>query len=148
MIRIVYGDILDAKESVIGHQVNCKGVMGAGLAKQLRNKEEKIYSNYRFWCETKPVDELLGSVQLVKVAHNKYVANIFAQYNYGRVGRYTNYTALKSGLTKLKEFSQSNNLTVALPFGLGSGLAGGEWGVIYNIIDEVFDDCEVVLYKI
>ena len=30
MIKTVYGNILDATEDIICHQVNCQGVMGAG----------------------------------------------------------------------------------------------------------------------
>lgn len=147
MIKVVNGNILNAKENIIGHQVNCMGVMGAGLAKQLRNKSEIIYSNYKYWCQIKPKEELLGSVQFVRVAQNKYVANIFGQYGYGRDGQYTNYKALRSGLSELKDFAQQNDLTVALPYGIGCGLAGGEWDIVYRIIDEVFQDYGVTLYK-
>ena len=39
-MEIIYktGNILDAQTDVIAHQVNCQGVMGAGLAKQIREK--------------------------------------------------------------------------------------------------------------
>lgn len=30
MIKIINGDILKANENIIGHQVNCMGVMGQG----------------------------------------------------------------------------------------------------------------------
>lgn len=30
MIKTIEGNILDAEEDIICHQVNCKGVMGAG----------------------------------------------------------------------------------------------------------------------
>ena len=39
-MRIVDGDILDIEKGIIVHQVNCQGVMGAGLAKQIKSKEE------------------------------------------------------------------------------------------------------------
>ena len=35
MIKTVVGDILDATEEITCHQVNCRGVMGAGVAKTL-----------------------------------------------------------------------------------------------------------------
>ena len=34
-MKIINGNILDITEGVIVHQVNCKGVMGAGLALQM-----------------------------------------------------------------------------------------------------------------
>ena len=38
MIIDKIGDILHTEADVICHQVNCKGVMGAGLAKQSKRK--------------------------------------------------------------------------------------------------------------
>ena len=35
MIKTVIGDILDATEDIICHQVNWRGVMGPGVAKTL-----------------------------------------------------------------------------------------------------------------
>ena len=34
----VKGNLLEADVDVIMHQVNCKGVMGAGVARQIRQK--------------------------------------------------------------------------------------------------------------
>ena len=31
MLKVIDGDLLDAKEDIIGHQVNCQGVMGSGV---------------------------------------------------------------------------------------------------------------------
>lgn len=145
MIVVANGNILEAEENIIGHQVNCQGVMGAGLAKQLRSKDERIYKQYVHYCNTEK--HLLGSTQFVNVAHDKYVANVFGQYGYGRDKQYTDYVALRNGLNRLKDFAKEKWLTVALPHGIGAGLAGGDWGIIYSIIDEVFSDYEVVLYK-
>ncbi|WP_411668007.1 hypothetical protein [Bacillus subtilis] len=38
MIKIIQGDLLEAKENIIAHQVNCKGVMGSGIALQIKKK--------------------------------------------------------------------------------------------------------------
>ena len=31
---------------------------------------------------------------------------------------------------------------MGIPYGLGCGLAGGDWNVVYNIINDVFYDCD------
>lgn len=36
------GDILKSKADIICQQVNCKGAMGAGLAKQIKEKYPKV----------------------------------------------------------------------------------------------------------
>ncbi len=48
MYSDVEGSVLDAKENIIGHQVNCIGVMGAGLALQIKNKYSMVFEEY---CE-------------------------------------------------------------------------------------------------
>ena len=53
MIKIVNGNIVSAKEQIIAHQVNCRGVMGAGLALQIRNKYSEVYEEYSEWWRAK-----------------------------------------------------------------------------------------------
>lgn len=50
MIQVIAGDITKAKENIIGHQVNCKGVMGSGVALDLRNKYPAIFDPYKNNC--------------------------------------------------------------------------------------------------
>jgi len=156
MIKIVCGNILNADEDIIGHQVNCKGVMGAGLTKQIRNTYPHVYDDYKTLCEnTKNKSSLLGHVQCVKINKDeifgKIIANIFAQEKYGRNSVHTNYTALREGLEKLRALVTSKhfyNKSIALPYYIGCGLAGGDWNEVYGIIEDVFSDYEVTLYKL
>ena len=46
MIKIIEGNILNAEEDIICHQVNCRGKMGSGLAKQIRDKYPDVYKEY------------------------------------------------------------------------------------------------------
>lgn len=139
MVQIAYGyDILVYPSVVIGQQVNCKGVMGAGLAKSIRDKYPIVYTEYRNAVERNK--NLLGHCQLVRVQDNKIVANLFGQYSYGRIKKvYTDYNALKNALIELINMMQNNKIySVALPYGIGAGLAGGNWSKIYEIILGVF----------
>ena len=45
-IKIINGNILDAKTDFILHQVNCQGVMGSGVAKTLRQYENGLFQLY------------------------------------------------------------------------------------------------------
>lgn len=147
-IRIIQGDFIKAEEDVLGHQVNCQGVMGSGIAKALRDTYSNLYPSYKEFCANHPPHELLGKCQIVKT-DSKYVANVFGQLNYGRRKvRYTDYDALKSGLKTLRDNAEKNNLSVALPYNIGCGLANGEWNVVEGIIENVFNDYDVTLYKL
>lgn len=147
-IQIINGDLLEASEDILGHQVNCQGVMGSGIAKILRDRYPNLYPEYKKYCDQHTPDRLLGHCQLVQTGE-KYTANLFGQLNYGRSKtRYTDYAALEQALTTLKTEAQAKGLSVALPYNIGCGLANGEWSVVEEMLGKVFADYEVTLYKI
>ena len=54
-MKYIIGDILTPNPLedhlvIVCHQVNCKGVMGAGLARQIREKHPDVFSLYRDKC--------------------------------------------------------------------------------------------------
>ena len=150
MIKIVNGNILDSKENIICHQVNCMGVMGSGVAKVLRDKYPIIFDEYKEFC-IKNEGNLLGEVNFVKVEENKFVANIFGQYKYGADRKYTDYKALEKGIKWVHDISQLYSLSsVAIPYKIGCGLAGGDWSIVINIIREYFEysNIECIIYRL
>lgn len=148
MIRIVEGDLLKAKEDIWGHQVNTLGAMGAGLAKQIKVKYPHVFQEYKSVCNMYNRQSLMGEVTVHLIDDGRLIANLFGQMEVGRGKRQTDYDALHQALTRLKDYAVENNKSVALPFAIGCGLAGGDWKIVYKMIDEVFADYEVVLYKI
>lgn len=150
MINIVNGNIVFAKEDIIGHQVNCKGVMGSGVAYQLRNEYPAIFPPYQQYCRTLG-NELLGKVQLITVSSGKYILNMFGQDGYGRDKQYTNIAALEECIAKLYTYATENGLTVALPYGIGCGRGGADWNIVYSILCKYFGESDgstqLVLYK-
>lgn len=145
MIPIVSGSVLDASEDIICQQVNCRGVMGKGLGLQIRVKYPEVYYTYLIHCQkNKYSKNLLNTVLFVNTRNNKTIANIFSQYDYGTNKRYTDYDALKEGLQLIK----SKNKSIAIPYGMGCGLGGGNWDTVYDIINDVFGDSDSVkIYK-
>ena len=51
MIKIVDGDLLQSNLPLIAHQTNCLGVMGAGIAKSIKNKWSLVYTQYTNFCK-------------------------------------------------------------------------------------------------
>ena len=45
------GNIFDSGADVLTVPVNCVGVMGAGLAKQFKQRFPGLNSDYQAWCE-------------------------------------------------------------------------------------------------
>lgn len=148
--RILYkdGDIFSPNrtghECVVCHQVNCHGVMGAGLAAQIRRMFPEVYDDYRSECEknVKPSD-LLGKVLFFSVNDNGFdynIASIFGQDRYGRNGCFTDYNALRRAMEPIRvmatPFPAYPLTTVRIPYKMGCGLGGGDWPVVLSIIQE------------
>lgn len=150
MIKVVYGDLMQATEDIIVHQVNCKGVMGSGVAKQIKANFPEVFNEYRGHAQSHDSDELLGTAQFVfSPSKNKIVANVFGQDSFGASRRRTFESALIWGLIKVKEFAEDNNMSVAMPYNIGCALGGGDWNTVYEGIQAVFSDFDrdVVLYQ-
>lgn len=147
-VKVVDGDLLQAQENIIGHQVNCQAVMGSGVAKALKARYPQIYTAYMEFCNGKQPEELLGQLQIVALG-GKWAANLFGQLNYGRSNSiYTDYTSLQKALMSLKVYAKEQGLSVALPYQIGCGLANGDWKVVLPMIEEAFSDYECTLYRV
>lgn len=120
------------KEGIICQQVNCKGVMGAGLAKAISDKfpivKEKYLENYK-----KNKGMQLGSFQIIDVVVTSSdflaVCNLYTQDNYGN-SSITNrcYTDKELLINTIECVCSSNpNTKVYIPIKIGCGLAGGNW---------------------
>ncbi|HEY2492101.1 MAG TPA: macro domain-containing protein [Paenibacillus sp.] len=149
-VKVVSGDFFQAKEDILGHQVNCQGVMGSGAAKGIRDKFPEAYTFYQNeYMNAVDKKSLLGRCQLVQCQNGTMIANLFGQFKYGKTSeQYTDYEALESALTQLKNKATESKLSVALPYNLGCGMANGDWNVVEKMIGDIFNDYEVTLYKL
>ena len=161
-INIVNGNIFDTHCNIICHQVNCQGVMGHGIAKQVKEKYKGVFNEYKRYCDAHADNReaMLGEALIVDVDYGaavldwlvnkerKYIANIFGQLTYG-TGLRTNYKALVLGLEVVANFAKEHNLSVAVPYKIGCGLAGGDWNKVNILIEGVFagTGIEVLMYR-
>ncbi len=117
---------------------------GGGVARQIAQKYPKIEQEYIKFCEKYnfTYENLKGKVDLTE-ENGKYIANMFSQDAYFN----TDYETMREALYKIKEFAKQENLTVAMPYRIGCGIARGFWPAIFNVIDKTFIDYKVTLYK-
>lgn len=96
MIKHIKCNIFESGADIILHQVNCQGVMGSGVAKQVKERYPNVFWGYKLvcdWCKDK--SELLGIAEAYRTKDN-IIVNLHAQENYGYDGKcYTDYDALK-----------------------------------------------------
>lgn len=140
------GNLLDIDRGAIVHQVNLRGVMGAGLAKQIRNKYPKVFAEYQLAIQRKEL--ALGEAQFIQVGEDLWVCNVAGQSNYGRSkgACYTNYEALAIAFKRISAWQLCTKLPVYLPYGMGAGLAGGDWSIVERLILENLPSAAIVVY--
>jgi O-acetyl-ADP-ribose deacetylase (regulator of RNase III) len=150
MIKFINGNLLQATEDIICHQVNCRGVMGGGIAKQIKYAYPHIFQEYLKICNDYKNNtiELLGRVLISPYGNNKYVANMFSQEDFGCDKMYTDYEYLKKCLDYMCHISKEFNVSIAIPYGIGCGLGGGDWTIVLSIISESFKNSNIVIYKL
>lgn len=149
MIKVVVGDLLEANEDVIAHGCNCRMKMGSGVALQIKNKYPSAYDDYMNHSRNSKPENLLGKVYISAVGEGKYIANMFTQLNYGYDGKkYTSYDALYDSLLYLKETTKKANKSIAIPAKLGSDRGGADWDIVYKMIEVIFEDYEITIYKL
>lgn len=144
-VKIIDGNLFQTTALVICHQVNCRGKMGSGVAKQVRELYPLAYERYRlaYNQEKDNPSKLLGHIQYVyckdenSATGMRTIVNMFAQDKYGYDGsRYTDYKAFEYCLEKIKQIVESGS-AIAMPYKIGCGLAGGDWNIVYGLIDRI-----------
>lgn len=146
MVRVINGDLLEANETYIAHQVNCYGVMWRGLAAQIGNKYPDVYRRYQEYCANHFVDKLLGKVLLVPTYDGKVICNVFGQKGLGYSKMRTDFSALRKALMSLARIVPYNE-PIAMPYMIGCGFGRAGWDIVYPVIQDIFAKHTVILYS-
>lgn len=157
MLKTIEDDLFTADAKYLVHQVNCISKRSAHLAKAVfsRYPYADIYSN-------RDGPSIPGTIIVCgNGLDQRYVINLLGQYYPGKP-KYPDSS--KDGFEARKRYfyqglwqiSKIPNLeSIALPFGIGCGAAGGNWEEYLNIITKFADYLEnrkenkvdVLLYK-
>ncbi len=151
-MEVINKDILTVKRGIICHQCNCIGAMGAGLAKQIRDRWPHIYADYRKAIERGELK--LGECRIVEAQPGIYIAHLAGQHGIGRrqFNRpATEYLALSTAFHDLNGQIKSSyvlmRMPIYIPFGIGCGLGGGDWKEVSKIIEEDTPNAVICKHK-
>jgi O-acetyl-ADP-ribose deacetylase (regulator of RNase III) len=159
-MKTIKGNLLEQTTGIIVHGVNCQGVMGGGIAAQIRAKYPQVYKDYCAFYEqetTAPrfqtTAQLLGNVVYTQISDELIIASAFTQDFFGasKSTVYVSYVAVMQCFYKIStdQKTEANygggNRIIKFPM-IGAGLANGDWSVISKIIDEQTQDLETELY--
>jgi O-acetyl-ADP-ribose deacetylase (regulator of RNase III) len=115
------GNIWDTEHKAVGHGVNTKGVMGAGIAVQFKNRFPGNYAEYKNWCDS-------GSLrpgQCLNIGEGEY--EIFNMASQEMPGSDATYSWLFHSASDAAMQARIHGIKViAIPM-IGAGIGGLEW---------------------
>lgn len=150
-MKKIQGDLLKLALSgefdVIVHGCNCQCTMGAGIAKSIKSLFPEAFEAD---CQTKKGDrEKLGTISQASVTRDGIklvVVNAYTQFQWRGSGVKADYNAIRSAMRAIKKGFTGQRIGYPP---IGAGLAGGEWSIIEEIIDEELagEDHTLVEYR-
>lgn len=138
MIHYKQGNLLDVTSGIIVHGCNMQGVMGAGVAKAVKQKYPQCFEVYQHRLRTQYT--ALGGVIYYYSNKDLLIANALTQRYYGSRMREVNYAAIVNSFQHILSHRSKfgiNLKTINFPK-IGAGLGGGDW----SIIEQLINDCD------
>jgi len=142
-IKYTTGDLLEEFRNgvveTMAHCTNTCGVMGSGIALQIKNEMPAVFDAYKYHEECNGLK--LGTISYAKIGKG-IVVNLHAQNLYGYDGsRFVNYEAIYETLRQTKEVMISKNLkTLGVPYKMACDRAGGDWRIIETMLNVIFEN--------
>jgi len=156
-IKYIVGDLFEAisgndKRIVIPHIVNSVGGWGSGFVLPLAKHFPMSEQEYRKWYKDGEIESYgdivpfqLGKVQFVYGGRCITIANMVGQEGTGLGidGRPPiRYSALAECMQEVAENARVRRAEIHAPK-FGSGLSGGDWSFIEELIKECWCDCDI-----
>jgi len=153
-IMSLRGDALEPRgtgRKIIAQIVNDKTAnWGAGFARAVRNKYPAVQKDFREWVSLNTGKFALGNTHMSPVSDELSIFHMIAQHGYGESAKpRIRYAALRKCLFQLREISLAKGFSVHMPR-IGTGYAGGNWGYILELIDEILvrSGIDVTIYTL
>jgi len=143
MIKYIQGDIFGSFCEALVNPVNCLGVMGAGLAKQFKQRYPKMFEEYKGVCyrkELTPGHLHVWWGDLDQEQPQQVIINLATKNDW----RFPSQLGwVQEGLWTLRETLEASHIrSVAIP-PLGCGLGGLRWEDVRSAIENEFADSDI-----
>jgi O-acetyl-ADP-ribose deacetylase (regulator of RNase III) len=145
-IQYVTGDLFLNRHNAqaLAHGCNCKGAMGAGVARGFRERYPDMYEEYRLRCRAEPPQFNLGDSFFWKASNKPWVFNLATQEDYRHCR--ASCGAIEKALREMKRQADEEGIgSIAMPR-IGAGYGGLSWENVRPVIEKVFDNWPGTLY--
>jgi O-acetyl-ADP-ribose deacetylase (regulator of RNase III) len=145
-IRYVSGDLFTNRydAEAFAHGCNCKGAMGAGIAKGFRERYPEMHEEYRRNCRAEPRRFNPGDSFLWKDDDKPWVFNLATQEDYWH-SRATCGAIEKALQTMRRQADDEGIRSIAMPR-IGAGYGRLPWEKVRPVIERVFSDWAGMVY--
>lgn len=154
-MKYIKGDICETPLEVIAHGCNMQGVMGAGVAKAIKNRWPEAFEVYvrdleiiKKYDGPSPLKRMLGYFSDCHTDDGKTIFNVYTQYYYGP-GKQARYIDVFHGMLCVARQSGMWDATgkyikrdVAIPK-IGCGLGGLDWSIVEIFLKEIEEKHEI-----
>lgn len=142
VVEVVKGNAidyaLDNPNAAFFHVVNCQGVMGSGVAKEVKDRVPDAYSVYK---------DSFMELGTVSIWSNFF--NLAAQFNYGGFQRNLNYGALADCLKYISTLAWTRKYdTIVVPYKMGADRSGGDWKIVVEMLEYYFPNHYLIACKL
>lgn len=155
-IDYVIGDATDPQGNgpkLLVHVCNDVGAWGKGFVLALSKRFNEPERQFKRWAAGETGQPYaLGEVQFVVVRPDLVVANLVGQHDIARKGSSSatppvRYDAIRQGLGRVREQAEATGASIHMPR-IGAGLAGGDWNIIGQIIEQELAGLLVKVYDL
>jgi hypothetical protein len=156
------GNLIDAlfqkQCDAVAHCCNCKGVMGSGIALEIKNRIPSAYAAYKQYETAYGLK--LGSVSSADAEYHllgqpdcvygegHQVYNLHAQAEYGYGKRQVDYEALYVALETVKAVMNKRQQNIlGVPYKMACDRAGGDWRIVNSMLESLFEPERLLIVK-
>ena len=124
------------------HGVNCRGVMGAGVAKEVRKRFPKNYLIYRSLCEQEGLT--LGDFTFT-IEHGVMIYNLATQYN---PGPHADPAAIHESVESMMYHASTVGVKAINTVRLGCGIGGLDWTDVRPVLESIDSTVKLNVYHL
>lgn len=148
MIEVRLGDIFAQPDlDYVAHQCNLYHTFGSGIANTIKEKFPWAYEADIIHGIKGDMGRLgsYGIVDDPKCTRHGII-NLYCQTGLHATDRVTHYAAMGKVLFDLEQkfvrdhFPGDNPTVIGIPYGIGCGLANGQWPIVEHLIYSAFED--------
>lgn len=141
MIHYIEGTVFNTPAKTIVNTVNCKGVMGAGLALEFKLRYPLMYEDYVTKCNENKLR--IGRPSLFQINDNLWVLN-FPTKNHWKDPSKLQY--IEEGLAYFRENYNRVDMKAAAFPKLGTSNGGLDWKDVQILMEKYLGDIDIDIY--